>query len=168
MAELDKFEEYKLFVDDTARFTERRQTVSNIYVGVNSLLLAAIGLLIKDLGARCLWTLVLPLPLIAAGIAVSLWWRQLIRKYKMLVGLRISTLREMEDEMPESVKMYHGEDNLYPRDEDGKMIPGKGLNFSDLEARLPMLFVVLYCIFGVGSLTALVIRVCYFCLYLCQ
>ena len=38
MAEFDKFEEYKLFVDDTARFTERRQTVSNIYVGVNSLL----------------------------------------------------------------------------------------------------------------------------------
>ena len=67
MAEFDKFEEYKLFVDDTARFTERRQTVSNIYVAVNSLLLAAIGLLIKDLGARCLWTLLLPLPLIAAG-----------------------------------------------------------------------------------------------------
>ena len=168
MAEFDKFEEYKLFVGDTARFTERRQTVSNIYVGVNSLLLAAIGLLIKDLGARCLWTLVLPLPLITAGIAVSLWWRQLIRKYKKLVGLRISTLREMEDEMPESVKMYHGEDKLYPRDKDGKMIPGKGLNFSDLEARLPLLFVVLYCIFGVGSLTALVVRVCCLCLYWCQ
>ena len=157
MAEFEKFEEYKLFVDDTARLSERRQTVSNIYVAVNTLLLATIGLLIKDLGARGLWTLLLPLPLITAGIAVSLWWRQLIRKYKELVGLRINTLREMEDEMPESAKMYHVEDKLYPRDEDGKMIPGKGLNFSDLEVRLPMLFVVLYCIFGVGSLTALVV-----------
>lgn len=163
MAESEKFEEYKLFVDDTARLSERRQTASNIYVAVNSLLLAAIGLLIKDLDARGLCTLLLPLPLITAGIAVSLWWRQLIRKYKKLVGLRIDTLREMEDEMPESVKMYHVEDKLYPRDEDGEVIPGKGLNFSDLEARLPMLFVVLYCIFGVGSLTALVVRVC--CLY---
>ena len=163
MAEFEKFEEYKLFVDDTARLSERRQTVSNIYVAVNTLLLAAIGLLIKDLGARDLWTLLLPLPLITAGIAVSLWWRQLIRKYKKLVGLRIDALREMEDEMPESVKMYHVEDKLYPRDEHGMMIPGKGLNFSDLEARLPMLFVVLYCISGVGSLTALIVRLC--CLY---
>lgn len=162
MAEFNKFEEYKLFVGDTARFTERRQTVSNIYVAVNSLLLAAIGLLIKDLGVRYLWTLLLPLPLITAGIAVSLWWRQLIRKYKKLVGLRIDTLHKMEEMMPESVKMYHIEDKLYPRDEDGKMIPGKGLNFSDLEARLPMLFVMLYCIFGFGSLTALIVRV--FCL----
>jgi hypothetical protein len=168
MAEFVKFEEYKLFVDDTARFTERRQTVSNIYVGVNSLLLAAIGLLIKDLGARGLWTLVLPLPLITAGIAVSLWWRQLIRKYKMLVGLRVSTLREMEDEMPDSAKMYHVEDKLYPRDENGKMIPGKGLNFSDLEARLPMVFVVLYCIFGIGLIMILVIRMCCLFFYWCQ
>jgi hypothetical protein len=166
VAEFEKFEEYKLFVDDTARLSERRQTVSNIYVAVNSLLLVAIGLLIKELGARGLWTLLLPLPLITAGIAVSLWWRQLIRKYKKLVGLRIDELREMEDAMPESIKMYHVEDKLYPRDEDGKMIPGEGLNFSDLEARLPMLFVVLYCIFGVGSLTALVVRVG--CLYLCR
>jgi len=159
VAGFERFEEYKLFVDDTARLSERRQTVSNIYVAVNSLLLTAIGLLIKELGARGLWVLLLPLPLVTAGIAVSLWWRQLIRKYKKLVGLRIDTLREMEDEMPESVKMYHVEDKLYPRDEGGEMIPGEGLNFSDLEARLPMLFVVLYCIFGVGSLTALVLRV---------
>jgi len=166
MAEFNKFEEYKLFVDDTARFTERRQTVSNIYVGVNSLLLAAIGLLIKELGTRGLWTLLLPLPLIVAGIAISLWWRQIIHKYKKLVGLRIDTLREMEDEMPESVKMYHVEDKLYPRDKDDKIVPGEGLHFSDLEARLPILFVVLYCIFGGGSLTALVVQVC--CLYWCQ
>jgi len=160
MAEFDKFEEYKLFVNDTARFTERRQTVSNIYVGVNSLLLAAIALLIKDMGARCLWTLLMPLPLITGGIVVCLWWCQLIRKYKMLVGLRIDTLRKMEEKMPESVKMYHVEDELYPREEGGKMISGEGLNFSDLEARLPIVFVVLYSIFGLVSLTTVVVRVC--------
>lgn len=165
MAEFDKFEEYKFFVDDTARFTERRQTVSNIYVGVNSLLLAAIGLLIKDIATRGLWTLLLPLPLTAAGVIVCLWWQQLIRKYKELVRLRIRTLRGMEDQMPESSKMYHIEDELYPRDENGEMIPGKGLNFSDLEARLPIVFVVLYCIFGIGSLAALFVGMCR--LYLC-
>lgn len=166
MAELDKFEEYKFFVDDTARFTERRQTVSNIYVGVNSLLLVAIGLLIKDLGARGLWILLLPLPLIVAGIVVCLWWRQLIFKYKELVRLRIRTLRGMEDKMLESEKMYHIEDELYPRDKNNKMIPGQGLNFSDLEARLPIVFIVLYCTFGVGSLVVLFVGICR--LYWCQ
>jgi len=65
---MDKFEEYKLFVEDSARFTERRQAISNTYVTVNSLLLAAIGLLIKDLGARGIWTLLLLLPLVVAGV----------------------------------------------------------------------------------------------------
>jgi len=158
VAKFEKFEEYKLFVDDTARFSERRQTVSNIFVAVNSLLVAAIGLLVKDLGTSSPYILLGILPLATAGIAVSLWWRQLIRKYKQIVGQRIGVLREMENEIPESVRMYHLEDTLYPRDKDDKMIPNKGLNFSDLEARLPMLFLVLYCIFGIGSVIVLVVR----------
>ena len=82
MVEFSKFEEYKLFVEDTARFTERRQTISNIYIAVNTLLLAAIGLFIKDLGTLGSWILILCVPLVAAGVFVSLWWRQLIIKYK--------------------------------------------------------------------------------------
>lgn len=158
MTQFNKFEEYRLFVEDTARLSERRQTISNTYVAVNSLLLAAIGLLIKDLGVRGIWTLLLPLPLVVAGIAVSLWWRQLIYRYKLLVNLRIDTLRVMEDEMPGSVKMYHVEDKLYPRDAEGRLIPGQGLNFSDLEVRLPWLFLTLYSFFGIGLLVALALR----------
>lgn len=150
---------YTLFVNDTARFSERRQTVSNIYVGVNSLLLVAIGLLIKDLAVRAPWTLLLLLPLVVAGIMICLWWRQLIRKYKALVGLRIDRLRKMEDDLPEPVRMFHAEDELYPRDAEGAMVPGEGLNFSDLEARLPTLFIVLYCILGAGSMIALIFRI---------
>ena len=158
MAELNKFEEYKRLVEDTARITDRRQTTSNIYVTVNSLLLAAIGLLIKDLGVQGTWTLLLPLPLVIAGIAVSLWWRRLIQSYKALVGLRIHTLREMEElpEMAEAVKIYHIEDQLYPRDAGGNLIPGEGLNFSDLEVRLPWLFMALYGILGIGALIAVI------------
>jgi len=158
VTQFNKFEEYRLFVEDTARLSERRQTISNTYVAVNSLLLAAIGLLIKDLGVRGIWTLLLPLPLVVAGIAVSLWWRQLIYRYKLLVNLRIDTLRVMEDEMPGSVKMYHVEDKLYPRDAEGRLIPGQGLNFSDLEVRLPWLFLTLYSFFGIGLLVALALR----------
>ena len=149
MAQSGKFDEYKLFIEDTGRFAERRQTISNRHLALNISLLATIGLLVKGFGSNGTWILLLPLPLVVAGIFVSLWWGQLIRKYKELVKLRIDMLREMEDEIPDSVRMYHKEDKLYPRDEKGKMIRGKGLNFSDLEARLPWLFIVLYGIFGI-------------------
>jgi hypothetical protein len=150
MSDVNKFEEYKLFVEDTARFTDRRQTVSNLFVAVNSILLVAIGLIVKDLGVAGARILLLTLPLVIAGIAVSIWWRQLIHKYKALVGLRINTLREMEElpGMKGAVQMYHVEDTLYPRDAEGEMIPRKGLSFSDLESRLPWLFVILYALYG--------------------
>jgi hypothetical protein len=167
MPDFNKYDEYKLFVEDTARFTERRQTISNIYITVNSLLLAAIGLLIKDLCAKGVWIILLPLPLVVAGFAVSLWWRQLIRKYKALIGIRIGKLREMENDFSGSIKMFHCEDILYPRNDQGEMIPGKGLNFADHEARLPILFMVLYILFGIGLLMFFLIRVlCFrsFCL----
>jgi len=55
--------------------------------------------------------------------------------------------------------MYHVEDKLYPRDAEGKMVPGEGLNFSDLEVRLPWLFLVLYSLFGIGLLIVLAVRI---------
>ena len=82
------------------------------------------------------------------------YWRQLIHRYKELVRLRIQILREMEDRIPGSIQMYHREDSLYPVNEDRQPLPGKGLNLSDLEARLPMLFITLYAILGVGLMLA--------------
>jgi hypothetical protein len=159
MSTVDKFEEYKLFVEDTARLSERRQTVTNIYITVNSLMLGAISFLIKDATTGRWWGLILGLPLMASGVAVCCFWSQFLHKYKKLVGLRIDTLRQMEDlpEMAGSVRMYHVEDELYPRDKEGKMIPGEGLNFSDLEKRLPTLFLILYAIYAAGALSALLV-----------
>jgi len=154
MGEIDKFAEYQMFVEDTARFSDRRKADSNTYVGINSILLTGIGILIAQVGMQQIWTLILPLPLVIAGVAVSLWWRQLLIKNKALVGLRMKVLREMENDLPGSVRMYHREDALYPVDEQGKPIPGKGLNQVDLEIRLPWLFLFLYTVFGAGLLAA--------------
>jgi hypothetical protein len=46
--------------------------------------------------------------------------------------------------------MYHREDGLYPRDSQNKPIPGIALNFSDVEIRLPWLFIVLYVLLGLS------------------
>ena len=147
MSQVNKFEEYTFFIEDTARFTERRQTVTNIYVAVNTILLSAVALLVKDAGLQR-WVIALAtIMVLAAGIAICLFWRQLINRYKKLVGLRITELRKMEDlpEMAGCQRMYHVEDKLYPRDRQGEMRKDKRrMDFSDLERQLPNVFIGLY------------------------
>jgi len=157
MSTVKEFEEYKLFVQDTAKLSDRRQTVTNTYIAVNSLLLGVVSFLVKDAANGQWWGLALALPLMTGGAVVCVYWRKFIVKYKALIGLRIDTLREMEDlpGMAGSVRMYHIEDTLYPRDEEGKMIPGKGLDFSELEKRLPTLFLILYIVYAIGTVLAL-------------
>jgi hypothetical protein len=152
MTEFKKFEEYKLFVEDTARFSERRQKVGSSYVAVNSIILSAIAFLVKDSGFAGRWQLLVVLPLLMAGITICLLWRQLILNYKKLVNLRIDRLRAMEElpEMNGSSQMYHAEDVLYPRSDQGAHKRRKGLNFSDLERHLPWVFLALYALFLIG------------------
>jgi hypothetical protein len=154
----NKFDEYSLFIEDTARFSDRRQTVSNTYVAANSLLMVAIGLIIKDLGVTGIWMLLLPIPLIISGIIISLRWYELIRNYKKLIRLRMDVLREMENKMSGIERMYHREDMLYPRDKSGNIISSRGINFSDIEVALPQIFILMYCLFGLGIMVALEIR----------
>jgi hypothetical protein len=153
----DKFDEYKTLVNDTARFTDRRQSVSNLYVTVNSLLLTAIMFIVKDANFQQFWTFLLTIPLIIAGIFVSIWWWQLLKRYKLLLRLRFDVLWKMEEneKLDGIEKMYHKEDTLYPRHPDGTVKQGEGLNFSDLENKLPVMFIVLYSIALLGVLSAL-------------
>lgn len=154
----NKFDEYSLFIEDTARLSERRQTVSNTYVAVNSLLLVAIGLLVKDLGATGVWRLLLPVPLIISGIIISRRWSELLSNYKKLVGFRIIVLKEMEKKMSGIENMYHREDLLYPRDGSSGSHSIGGLNFSDKEQALPKIFILLYYLFGLGLIAALMVE----------
>ncbi|MDD2756026.1 MAG: hypothetical protein PHS80_10910 [Methanothrix sp.] len=154
---VNKFEEYSLFIEDTARLSERRQTISNTYVAVNSLLLVAIGLLIKDLGATGVWRLLLPVPLIVSGIIISRRWSELLSNYKKLVGFRINVLKDMEKKMSGIENMYHREELIYPMDGSSGSHSIHGLNFSDKEQALPKIFILLYCIFGLGLIAALIV-----------
>ena len=158
MKPLDKFEEYKLFVESTDRFSERRQQIGNTYLTVNSIIIGAIAFLVKDAGfGTTLRSIVIIMTLIV-GIIVCDVWKQIIFKYKKLVGLRIDELREIENhiDMKNCHKMYHAEDKLYPRDENNNPIKGEALNISDKEAWLPNIFIISYLLFLVGVVFCLV------------
>ena len=150
---MNKFEEYKLFVEDTAKFSERRQTVNNTYVAVNSIILTAVSFLVKDAGFQRRWQAAVVILVLIAGIVICSNWKSVIKKYESLVGHRINQLREMEKspEMSGCHGMYHSEDKLYPRDANGIMIKGKGLNLAVRERWLPNIFLAVYAIFLVGT-----------------
>jgi hypothetical protein len=139
-----RLEEYKLFVEDTARFSDRRQTITNTYISVNSALAGLLVFLVKDSGLTGWLLPSAVIILIGFGLVICSYWARLIHKYKTLVGFRIKILREMEKDIPGSIKMYHREDELYPVDKDNNPIPGQGLNISDLEVSLPVVFRWLY------------------------
>ncbi len=146
-----RFKEYRAFIEDTSRLTERRQNTSNLYISINSLLLTGLMFAIKDFNENLSLDFLFPFLIVVAGIFISLLWKQVITKYKKLVGLRIRTLRKMENDeaLTWMTKMYHVEDKLYPVDKNDQPIMGKGLNFSDKEAQLPSIFIGLYTIAGV-------------------
>ena len=150
----DQLVEFKIFVDDTSRLTDRRQTVTNAYVTVNGAIISFITFVVASADLKNWWFSLAVLPIVWAGVMVCLYWRQLIHRYSELVRLRFEVLREMELHIPGSVKMYHHEDSLYPLAEDGKPVQRKGLNLSDLEARLPVLFITLYAVLGIGLIIA--------------
>jgi len=56
----------------------------------------------------------------------------------------------MEDELQDSIKMYHHEDELYPVDSEGL--------FADIESKLPLMFIALYLFFGIGFLIGYILN----------
>ncbi len=135
----DKFEEYKLFIEDTGRFSDRRQAVSNFIVALNGFLVAGVALLITKAGQKASWLSFVALSLLAAGIVVCAIWLLLIVRYKQAIEERIEQLKKIEESpgMRGCQRMYH--------------TIGKGLSFSCIEAGLPCVFIVLYIAFIVAG-----------------
>src|SRR5262249_16675372 len=142
------FEQYHLLVEDTARLSDRRQTVSNIYLSANALLASGVALLALQSPSNNLpGTSLFLIPLIVlARTLLFVGWRRLIESYRELVDLRITLLKEIEDrpEFDSLIKTYHREDELYDSTK-RRLIHKKPIfGFSRVESRLTLLFIGLY------------------------
>jgi hypothetical protein len=143
---MDKFDEYKYFTERAQHRSERRQQASQIYLTVNTAIFGLIALLIKDSGLKG-WSLVVAvLPLFLVGVFICLTWSKIISEFKRIIGWQYEQLRDMEKHIKNSYKMHTKEwEEFY------QPIESKGnFSFSNLESRLPSIFIGLYIVYAVG------------------
>ncbi len=143
-----RYDEYKMLIEDTARFTDRRQNASTLYTSINSIFLAALSIIISDFNKLnegiSIYALLAVGVMIVAGILTSLSWRNYILNYQKLSNLRFKVLKEIEESegMEKSIKIYTREDEIY------EFSSKKGL-FASIEKKLPETFIGIY-IFALG------------------
>lgn len=150
---MDKFDEYKFFAESTLHLSERRQESTQTYLTVNTIVVAALGFLLKDVSFPG-WGLVLvSLPFFLIGVLACIIWHRIITQYKALAGWRYNQLIEMEQAMPQTHQLYLKEWEDFFKPQAGKRLA----SFSELELWLPRLFLGLYIAYGVGLVVVTVL-----------
>ena len=136
------FAEYRLFVEDTARFSDRRQAFSNVMVAVNALLATGIFIGLKDLDPHVLCRLVILVPLLGAGLAAACLWQKLFSEYEDMIGARTDFLKQIECKAGKDCRdgMHLFLEKLFYPPE------GPRRGFTRLEKWLPWIFIDLYCL----------------------
>jgi xanthosine utilization system XapX-like protein len=150
------FEEYRLFIEDTARFSDRRQTFSNLMIAMNGFLVGAIYVVLRDLSPQAPWKVMAMVPLLGAGLAASCVWWKLLNWYEDIIRNRTDFLNKIECEAGKCGEdgMYHKLERLYPPD-------GPIRGFTHIEKCLPYIFVGVHSVFMLGII---VVAICHLCL----
>lgn len=144
--------QYSLLVKDSAKLSDRRQTINALYLSANSILLGAIAVLAAQSGLKA-GILLLPAVLIAfAAIPLCLDWRKALLNYKRLLDLRFDMLRRIEalPEFTYPIKTYIEEsDKLYTKAQGGQAVL---FGFSRIEVNIPPVFIALYVVAILGAI----------------
>lgn len=156
-------EQYNNIIEDTAKLSDRRQTVNNLYLSANSLLLGGVALLAQQSGITGALSAILVVLISVVGLVLCFDWSRLIETYRALNAVRFSVLMEMEDRAEFKrtgyVPIYHKEDALYQVEERKKTGEKPLFGFSRIEKNLPVTFRIFYIIVAVGTVVLqLVVR----------
>lgn len=146
---LKPFKQYQLIAEDTARLSDRRQTINNLYLSANSLLLGGVAILVQQSDLKNGLPILLIIVLVAAGTFLSLDWWRLLGNYSKLLNLRFELLKELEerDDFPGPIAMYHREQKLYPEG-----VKKRRFGFTAVERNLPWIFISLYSLVVIGAI----------------
>ena len=144
---VDRYDEYTHFADSTQTLSDRRQSATQVFIGVNTSIFALIGFLLNDAGLSR-WEDLVALPLFIVGVLICIVWDRMISNYRELIAWRFEQLRVMESELKGSYKMFTREWERHFQPQANKT----SMAFSNLERSLPHIVLGLYVIYGVAFL----------------
>lgn len=142
---VELYDEYQFFAESTQFLTERRQAVAQVYLGVNTALIAVVGFLVKDIGISGSALLPVTWFIFVAGIVACLTWIGVIDRYRKLIKWRYDQLMAMEQSMEGSHQMYTKEYKFFSEQARDK----EPFGFSVKERSLPIILIVLYICCGI-------------------
>jgi hypothetical protein len=93
------FQEYMLITNETGRLSDRRQTVNNFYIGLNALLLTAMGATFVSGGLKTWWAIIIFFTLPFFVSIFNMLWYTTLNRFQRLANLRYKYLRGIEREM---------------------------------------------------------------------
>ncbi len=137
-------EQYKLFVNTSEALVQRRQGVNTFFLSVNSLLLAAAGLIVRDGVFGGVESLIL-ISLSVSGGVLCLVWRSLISSFRQLSTGKFKVIHALEQRLParifsaEWVALGEGKD------------PSIYKPFTGTESKTPIAFLVLHLVLLVAG-----------------
>ncbi|HEY7341759.1 MAG TPA: hypothetical protein VH591_12820 [Ktedonobacterales bacterium] len=101
MADDTLFREYQSVAEDTAKLSDRRQTVGDLFLGINSLFLAAIGFVAISGHLMSWWAAIICGAITLITLLINSIWFRLIGRYRNLINLRIHYLQALERRLQE-------------------------------------------------------------------
>lgn len=137
-------EQYRLFVETSERVVARRQTANTFFLSINSLLLVAVGILLRE--ATGVVVVALGSGLVAAGIVACVAWRRMVTSFRQLNAAKFDIIHLLEEHLPAA--MFKAEwDALGSGKKKSRYRP-----FTGTEAWMPWVFMGLHALVAVGSL----------------
>ena len=123
-------EQYKLFVGSSEALVSRRQQVNTFFLSVNSIILAAMGLLVRENTSN---NVAGPAFVILgiSGIILCIAWSQMIRSFRQLNRGKFDVIHALEHRLP--ARIFAAEWEALGRGED----PSKYKPFTKTEFWIP-------------------------------
>lgn len=102
MPENKLFEEYVAVMENTKSLSDRRQTLGDLFLGINSLFLAAAGFVAASDHLASWWPVGIVCTIAVITIFMNTRWYKLINSYRTLINLRVRYLEALERALQDS------------------------------------------------------------------
>lgn len=130
-------EQYKVFLQTSETLVERRQSVNNFYITVNSALVTCFGV-ISALSFHYLLKCFLGVVFLAIGIVLCTSWIRILNSYGVLNASKMKIISLLEKQLPAS--LYDAE----WRAQSDKLNRRPYVSFTRCETRIPKMFICIY------------------------